>query len=440
MSTYIKQKQQKKTNAFSHRFPVILLSIFILFMFLKPDLYNVTGPILTVAFIFLYFMGYQEFVFAAIITANDSLGTMFVGELSFQYLLLALAIFKILQDLAISKRHWAFLFTSAYFLTQLLLVDTVTGKAFINTLSYTLAIIALQIDADEKTLSRFMEGIAIIIVVISIHAVLTGGVEFYHFNEYKDEGGEHFMRRGILGTSSNPNFSAFLLNFGIISLWHFAPWNTVIKLVCSVPILYAFILTNSLSGLLSLMIIATFSVLLRQDKNSKAGKRIFIACIVVLILIGLLGMYSSLPNSMHIQQLDNYLTRIENRLNFAADGNWDSVTSNRSNLATRYMSYIFFGQDVLGMLFGGNPLIVPSVSNAIAHNCYLGILLQVGVVGTVIFFTAVIKRLFTVWRQPEMPFRKGRLVLKVFCLFASFSISLYGNSLWSFWMMALLLL
>ena len=441
MSTYIKQKRHKETSVLSYNIPIILLSVLILVTFLKPDMSNISGPALAVAFVAFFFMGYHEFVFAAIITANDALGTIFMGQVSFQYLLLALAVIKILQSRSISKRRWLYLFVSAYFLIQLILVESVSNKGFINASSYTIAIIAMSLDTDDKTLSRFLEGVAIIVVAISIHAAITGGVKFYEFSEYKDGASEHFLRRGILGTGSgNPNFSAFLLNIGLIALWHFASWNILIRLLCSLPILYAFILTNSLSGLFALLFITILSILLQQDKNSKIGKRIFIVCLVVLILIGLLGVYSSLPSNLHIKQLDNYLLRIENRLSFAHNGEWNSVTTNRSHLATRYINYIFRGQNFVRLLFGGNPLIVPSVSGAIAHNNYIGLLLQIGVVGTLIFLIVVIKRLFSVWKQPDMPYRKGRILLKVFCMFASFGISLYGNALWGFWMMSLLLL
>ena len=441
MSTYIKQKKQTPTNTILHKFLLVLGTIIMLVVFLKPELSNVCGPILTIIFTLLYFLGHQEFVFAAIITANDALGTMFMGKLSFQYLLLVLAILKILQDIALSKRRWVFLFVSAYFLIQLLLVESISNKGFVNTLSYTVAIVAMCIDADDKTISRFFESVAIIIVLISIHAILTGGVEYYEFNEYKDSTSEHFLRRGILSAgSSNPNQSAFLLNIGIIAIWHFASCNFIIKLLCTIPVLYAFILTNSLSGLLALTLITTLSILMKQNRDSKRGKHIFIACIVILVLIVLLNAYANLPSALRIEQLDHYIERIENRIDFVKIGDWQHATTNRSDLAAKYIRYVFLGQSAFGMLFGGNPMIVPNVSSAVPHNTYVSLLLQVGVLGTLIFLVAVFKRMLYVWKQQDMPYRKGRLLMKILCLFVSFGMSLYSSSLWSFWMMGLLLL
>ncbi len=441
MNTLVNTQRRDKDTPLLHKMFFVIQIVTMLAVFLTPNYTIVCGPIMVFALTFLFFAGYHEFVFGVIITANDALGTMFMGKMSFQYLLLAFAVIKILQRSTISKKRLVFFLVMLYFLVQLLWVGTLTLKMFINAISYVLAVSSIMIDIDDETLARFFQAVSITVVVISIHAMITGGVEFRETINSSAIYDDEFLRRGILGVGTgNPNHSALLLNIGIIALWFFTSWSLMLKLLCMIPILWSFILTSSISALLALSLVLMFTLIIKKNQGSKKGKRFLVICIILLALILMFMVYSKLPDDMRFKELDGFIERIEEKIGFVEDKEWNSATTNRTNLAIKYLRYIFLQQGIFGLLFGGNSLFVTSVSGAISHNNYIGLLLQVGLVGTIVFLVASARRFANVWKNPNMPYRKGRLLLKVLCLFAAFGISLYGGSLWVFWMMILLLL
>ena len=75
---------------------VAFLAVLMLIVFIEPSNSVYCGPIMAALFIYLFFSGYQELVAAIIIVANDALGTIIAGELSFQYLLFVLLVVKLL--------------------------------------------------------------------------------------------------------------------------------------------------------------------------------------------------------------------------------------------------------------------------------------------------------------------------------------------------------
>ena len=72
-------------------FLLALLCLAVFAVFMNPSLQIITGPIIAVLLTYLYFMGNPEIVTAVVLVANDALGTVIFGSLSFQYLLLGMA-------------------------------------------------------------------------------------------------------------------------------------------------------------------------------------------------------------------------------------------------------------------------------------------------------------------------------------------------------------
>ncbi len=412
-----------------------ILAVAILGVFIRPGLSMVLGPVMAIIFSYLFFEDGSEFVTAVIITANDALGTVFLGKLSFQYLLLGLVLLKSLCMQKYTNRRLVFFLISSAFLLQLFSINFISFRIFVICLIYVISIISIDFD-NPKAVEKFFKGIAFAVVLISIHAFLTGGVEFYELDAAERKSGE-LLRKGVLGVGTgNSNYSGILLNIGTISLWHFSRIKNLLKCLCTLPILYAMLLTNSLTGLIGLCVVIFVSIMLGEKK----GKALLIFVAVIVVIVTLYNLYVDFPSEKRIPELDNYIFRIENTVDEFKVGDYNGVTTNRTNLAKKYLNYIFNEQSFFGMMFGGNSLQVESITKAVTHNTFINLLLQFGVIGTIIFLILIIIRFVKNYKSKANPNYKGIIVLKTFCVIAGLGASLYANNLWMLWMLGLILL
>ena len=410
---------------------VAFLAVLMLIVFIEPSNSVYCGPIMAALFIYLFFSGYQELVAAIIIVANDALGTIIAGELSFQYLLFVLLVVKLLISWRFSaNRRGALFFVFMIFPSHLFIIEFINFKTYILAMIFLLAIFVLKLDSDSKVLQRFFAGIAFVVVIISIHAMLTGGVEFY-------EEDNTITRKGILGVGiGDANFSAFVLNLGIICLLNFVSAKWYYKVACMIPILYAFVLTRSVSGFLALFLAICVMLLF----NSKKSKGIVGVIVFFIIVICAYQLYGSLSKDLHIEIVDAFIERLEEKLTFVQAGDISNATTNRSEHATAYFNYIFNEQSAVKLLFGGNPIIVNSVSGSASHNTYLDILLQFGIVGLVPFVAYLIHRLAKTLKNSDDQYRRAKITLKVLCMFFALGLSIYADNVWSLWVAILFLI
>jgi len=435
METVYSTKQVRKGNKLVLMFKYIL-AVAMLCVFINPGLSIVLGPLMAVIFSYLFFEDSFEFVAAIIITANDALGTLVSSRLSFQYLLLGLLVLKALAMHKYSTRRLVFLLISSAFLLQLFVVGFISQKMLINTMIYAFSIASIDFEGNPKAVENFFKGIAFAVVLISIHAVLTGGVEYYELDAAAKKSGE-LIRKGVLGVGvGNANYSAILLNLGLVSLWYFTKLKTVLKVLCSLPILYSLIMASSVSGILYLAVILLTGILLIKGKS----KTVTVLVIVLAALVVFYNIYINLPSSMRFEQLDYLIMRVEEKYSAYVSGDFSQATTGRSNLASAYLDYIFNKQDAFGVVFGGNPLIIKSISNRGTHNTFINTLLQFGVLGTIAFFVLIIWRFIVCLKNKENPYRNVFTIFKVFFAVVGFGAGLYANNLWMFWMLALVLL
>ena len=406
-----------------------VLSMLVLLVFLNAQTSLVLGPFIALIMCYLFFSEYSEYVIAMIVVANDALGTIFLGSVSFPYLLLILVAFKLAINKRIFKHSLLFLLFSFVLLVQLFSVDFIPFKSLVYSVAFVLSL--FSIEKDHKKLNNLFRGIALTVFLISLHACITGGVEFYEFDPYSKE----YFRKGILGTGiGDPNYSCFLLNIGLICLWcdeKLALWK---KSIITLPFLYAFMITLSTSGLLSLLILIVMGIILGKNKP----KALIILLVVCLILISAFQIYLNLPADFRNPTLDAYIARIADKLYALDEGDMTSVTTNRSDLATEYWEYII-NQPTNRLLFGGNTLIINA--GLVPHNTYLGVILQIGLFGAAILSFCVLKKIITAYSnmiKRDLWFKRI-VLLKILCLFVATNLSLYQGNLWALWMSFLFL-
>ena len=405
------------------RIAFVTLYASMLAVFINNGLCIVLGPVMAALMCYLFLKGHSEEIFAIIIVANDALGTMFGGKISFPYLLLVLVIVKAFYKNAFTLREYCFGIVAICLSVQLYLMDDITLRQLIYSAIFILAIISVR--AKRETLDAFMRGVAMTVVVIALHACITGGVEFYEQNIYSQE----FLRRGILGVGiGDSNYSSFLLNIGIICIWCDDKISRWVKLACVIPILYAMTLTLSASGLLMFLIILVFGILLGKNKP----KAIVVLLTAVIFILTVSFIYVNLPNDMRIESVDAYIDRMEGKIDSLNEGDYDSFTTGRTGLTERYIEY-FSTQGIGRYFFGGNKLM--AVGDSFSHNTYVDFLIRFGLIGAFAFFAFVAIAFYKTVKGYAVDISKKRsILLKVLCLFVATNLTLIEGSLWAMWM------
>ncbi len=413
---------------------LIALYVCAFFAFLSKDLWIFTGPVMAVLCVYLYFKGFAEYVTALIVIANDAMGTIFLGSVSFPYLLIVLALIRfVLVKRRISIQEIVFFAVSLLLLIELMAVELIDGRAVFYSMTYIVGFLALS-RGDEWT-HRLLRGITVAVALISLHAVVTGGVPYVEIDVSGSSSIISVIRYGVLGTGNgDPNFSAFLINVGLACTLGDPKLRWLTKLLLSLLYFFALGVTVSISGLLAAACILIIFLLLRN----KPSKGLLILCISIFALIVAFQLYINLPDTMRNATIDGYILRIEEALGMASDGDISGATTNRSEILLGYIYYIF-DQPILGLLFGGNSLKVDG--RGMPHNTFIGIILQIGCIGFLCLMFWMGLQVFQNIKKPKDDLcRKQNLLLKALCIFMAFTLSFYQGSLWALWMFFIFLL
>ena len=435
MNTLVKNEREsfltKKIDGNLLLLGVLFLCVFIVLLYPAADI--VLGPVMALLMFYLFFSGYSDVVSILILVVNDDLGTIFLGSLSFPYLLMACIAIRILSRRKFSDLEIVFLLVALILQLELFFVGYLPIRGVIYSMAFILTLISFP--RDEKNFTRLLRGLYISVFLLALHACITGGVEIEVIEEVAASSEEAVVRRGIKGVGiGDPNFSAFLLVLGMIATWCDKALPIILKVVITAACVWALVITASVSGFLILMITLLLSPFLGKKKH----KGLFYAVLILIILVSIYNVYISLPTEMHLEPVDGYIQRVEEKWFAAESGDYDTVTTNRSSIASFYLDYIF-NQPILGFFLGGNPANVENVG--VPHNTYISLFLQVGLIGFCIVLFWILYRFYRVLKDPiNGSYRSFKLLAKILCLFMSFNLSFHQGSLWSLWLYILLLL
>lgn len=426
---------RKSNSLFSGKFLLlIILLLSTLAVFISKNLELVLGPIIAVLICYLYFSGYAEEITALVIVANDAMGTILLGSLSFPYLLACLVILKLFSKRKFDKAELALFIIALLLEGELLIVGFIGIKNFIYLMTYVLAVIALP--RTSESFVKFTRGISAAVLIISLHAMFTGGVEYVDYDELLAPFAEiAAVRKGVLGVGTgDPNFSSFIVNIGIICVFcdpYFKKWQ---KIVLSIPMFYAIALTASISGLLALLLIIAVMLLLGKNKLKS-----MVILLISLVLLVLFYQWYVSTNVFKIGILDSYVMRIDEKLMAFELGDMASLTTNRSRILEGHIEY-FIEQPLVGFFIGGNSII--PTGGGVSHNTYVGFLLQVGLIGAVILLSYIIRSLYRAFTDTgtDEKVRKYRILFKILTLFMMANLSFYEGSTWALSLVFLILL
>jgi len=404
-----------------------LLLVCIELVFLRVSFWRFLGPIMACIFAYLYFIRKDTLLVTMfIVLAHYELKAVLISTVSFPQLLIVFLCYEI-----ISKKEWNVTATSlttgilAVCMTVIpWLYGSITGEDVFYLLVYIFAILIQcgKYKDDKDNLAQQLSlAISVIVTLIALHAVITGGVE------YADMDDAEIIRRGVLGAGiGDPNFSCLLLSTGIVSALNCKKIYLWARIVMICLMLGAVVVTVSTTGLLALGVIAIVHAL----NSSKLTHKIRNVVIILLLVVIATQVYMSLPEKYRNEGIDSYVTRVDDKYQALTQGDYTKVTTNRTDISERYLNYINNGQSFLKTLFGGNSVVPKAfVSRAISHITYIDFLVQYGYVGTFLILLFIAYHFKKQYGNKEfMQYRNFAISMKILYLFFAFSISIYKES------------
>lgn len=191
-------------------------------------------------------------------------------------------------------------------------------------------------------------------------------------------------------TFEDPNYMGFFYTIGIFSMLTLKLFSKAPTIILTIA-LYAIVFSSlSVTAFLLNVILWMLYLFVFQKKSLKT----FLA--FLLMLVAVLGLYNYGIKNPQTTIIGPLTTRIEEKLVQASEGDIGNATTGRTNLTQAHIEY-FESLPLSKKLFGGTAVnfsvIDPAVEGA-AHNEYVDMLLNIGILGTtVIIFWVLFKLL-----------------------------------------------
>ncbi len=317
-------------------------------------------------------------VFPFIIFYNDWYGTVLgmSTQRIFTFLMIALFFVRKSNSRSVALKYLAPL--AVYFLYCLFVMTGYSIPSaifsFVDVIC-SIILVSVFLSKDPFHLKRFFTAYAIASLCAIITGITHGQLMVYG------------ILSRFLATFEDPNYMGFFYTiavFAVISLKLFKPW---VRAILSVVFYAAIFASASLSAIFVNVVLWLLYITLTQRMRPAA----LILCLGALALC--MGLYSygiAHPDGNIIGQVSG---RIQTMLTSFKSGDLTNATTGRTRYAAEHWQY-FLDQPLLRKLFGGtavNTSVIDSAFEAGAHNEYIDMLLNVGIIGAAVLLWFVLK-------------------------------------------------
>lgn len=200
------------------------------------------------------------------------------------------------------------------------------------------------------------------------------------------------------GTFEDPNYMGFFFTIAIFSIVCLKLFNKYLRVLFIIS-LYVMIFTSlSLTAIVVNLIVWLFYFIFNKNLKSKNIVLIFLSVFLVFILYNV-GLYNK-----DIPIIGSLVERINGVIDNVALGNYGEATTGRTDLAFKHLDY-FFNSSIVNIFFGGipsNSRLIHSELGAAAHNEYVDMLLNVGVVGTLVLIFFFFSTMFQCYKKYKL--------------------------------------
>ncbi len=298
----------------------------------------------------------------------------------FTLMLVLSVVFKYAERYRIKNKHFAVLVVYAIYLIVVMMPQGIDAALYILLDIICCFILVAELEDNERLIKKIFE----IYTLVCLSSYLTGIISGNKIE------GEYIYTR-FNATFEDPNYMGFFFTIAVFSVVTLKLFDKRIRYLLVIA-LYAMMMTSlSITAILvNLILWLIYFIVAKKIKM----KFIIIGIGVVALLIGLYNFGLENPDTSVLGELS---ARIEEKLASLNEGDIGDVTTGRSDLAKEHLEY-YFNSSIINIIFGGIPsntrYLHPDFDLA-AHNEYVDMLLNVGVVGSFIMFGYFFLKYFT---------------------------------------------
>lgn len=270
-----------------------------------------------------------------------------------------------------------------------------------------------DITSDNEVLSLFFKVYSLVCISSFITGTITG-------NSIGDE--YNYLR--FTATFEDPNYMGFCFTVAIFSIITLKLFSKKIRCLLVIA-LYAMLLSSlSITAILANILLWIFYLLITKRLNLP------VALIIITVIILLVSMFNYGLENPDAPVLGDLSARINEKLQSLDSGDISDVTTGRTELSKYNLNY-YLSLPAFNLIFGGtpvNPRYVHPDLRSVSHNEYIDLLLNVGVLGTLVMVGFFI---FSYWSylKKYLHFRDKHdlclLIIKSIWLIYSFTLTMF---------------
>lgn len=314
--------------------------------------------------------------------------------------------FEIKRNLKIQKDVLLLMVLFVYSLYLLLVLSFLNIKSVIWV---ALAVITMLLAKKELLSDR--ERMKLFFKVFGLAALVSYFTGLFSENVYESVlilSGKASTVVRTMGTFNDPNYMGLFYSVAAFSIITLELFGKKLRIVI-VGALYIMLATTlSMTAILGNIVFWIIYLLITKKLNLKT-------VLVIVAVIGIsIGVYSYGITHQNVPYLGDLSARISDKLQNMDDFN--SLTTGRAGHTKAHWEY-YCNQNWFKILFGGNYVnsiaVDPHIDVIAAHNEYVDLLLNVGLIGTMILLGYLFRRLF----QEYENYRRNRYNQQALCLF-----------------------
>lgn len=278
---------------------------------------------------------------------------------------------------------------------------------------------------NKKNVVIFFKYYVFACIASFITGIFTGNVMRY--NELIDASEQFLTLTRWMGTFNDPNYMGFFFSIGFFAVVTLEIFTKRNKIILAITLLIMIVSTMSTTAILGIILIFFVYILLRYKISLKTIV-LFLTSISLAVFIFNYGL-----NNPNATILNTFSQRINQKFIALETNDIKTATTNRTDLARNHLEY-FFSQNMSKQLFGGNVINAVAVeknnqlNENLAHNEYVDLLLNIGIVGTVIvvgIWLSKLKRDLSIYFKYNDSLSLSMFIIRMVFLYYCFGLTIF---------------
>lgn len=278
---------------------------------------------------------------------------------------------------------------------------------------------------NKKNVVIFFKYYVFACIASFITGIFTGNVMRY--NELIDASEQFLTLTRWMGTFNDPNYMGFFFSIGFFAVVTLEIFTKRNKIILAITLLIMIVSTMSTTAILGIILIFFVYILLRYKISLKTIV-LFLTSISLAVFIFNYGL-----NNHNATILNTFSQRINQKFIALETNDIKTATTNRTDLARNHLEY-FFSQNMSKQLFGGNVINAVAIeknnqlNENLAHNEYVDLLLNIGIIGTVIvvgIWLSKLKRDLSIYFKYNDSLSLSMFIIRMVFLYYCFGLTIF---------------